>query len=195
MKTVLKTAPINYPVSLNEAKDHLSLGDETDHNDYIETLIATATDKAEQFLHRRLITQTWYLYLDAWPYGDSIVLPFGKLQTGTAPVVTYTDTAGDDTIWSTDEYNVDNDSEPGRIVLEYGYTWPNESLHPMNPIVVEFVCGYGDDGSDVDPMIRHAIKTAISDLNENRETEYFGLISTKLKTFENLLTPKVLHGA
>jgi len=194
MKTVLKTAPTAYPLGLKEVKQHLNISvGWTEDDDYLDTLIATATDKIEQFLHRRLITQTWYAYFDNWPDGDSIELPFGKLQTGTAPIVTYTDTASDDTIWSTDEYNVDNDSEPGRIVLEYGYTWPGDALHPQNPIVVEFVCGYGTAGSDVDPMIKHAMKLVISDLYETRETEIIGTVTSKLKTIEYLLIPKTLY--
>jgi len=196
MKNVLKTAPVAYPLGLKEVKQHLNISvGWTEDDDYLDTLIAMATDKVEQFLHRRLITQTWYSYFNKWPNGDSIELPFGKLQTGTAPIVTYTDTAGDDTIWSTDEYNVDNDSEPGRIVLEYGYSWPTAALHPQNPIVVEFVCGYGVAGSNVDPMIKHAIKLAIADSYEVRETEIVGVgtIILKLKTIENLLIPKTLY--
>ena len=167
MKTVLKTAPTSYPITLKEAKGQLNIElDWTDDDDHINTLIATATDKAEQFLHRRLITQTWYLYLESWP--NKIILPFGKLQSVTA--VKYKDEDGNESTWSSDEYIVDTDTEPGEIVLGYNESYPDDTLYPSNPIEIEFICGYGDDGSDVDPMIRHAIKTAISDLNENRET-------------------------
>jgi len=193
MKTVLKTAPTIYPVSLKEAKQQLNIGlDWTDDDDHIDTLIATATDKVEQFLHRRLITQTWYLYLQAWPGETNIILPFGKLQSVTA--VKYTDEDGNESTWSSSEYIVDIDTDPGEIVLGYNESYPDDTLYPSNPIEIEFKCGYGDDGSDVDSMIRHAIKTAISDLYENRETEFLGLSLSKLNTFENLLTPKVLYG-
>lgn len=193
MKTVIKTAPTKYPISLKEAKDHLGIEiGQTEHDDYIKTLIATATDKAEQHLHRRLITQTWYKYLENWPAGDMIILPFGKLQSVTS--VKYTDEDGDESTWSSEEYIVDIDTDPGEIVLGYNESFPDDTLYPSNAIKIEFVCGYGTNGANVDSMITHAIKLAISDMYENRETEIVGTITSKLKTFENLLGPKVLYG-
>ena len=177
IKTKLKTAPVKKPVSLDEAKEHLRVDiGWTDEDDYIEALIATATKIAESYLRRKLITQTWYQYLNFWPAGDSIILPFGNLQSVTS--VEYTDTAGDDTEWSDTEYNVDIQSDPGRVVLEYGYSWPSASLHPQNPIVVEFVCGYGLSGSSVDERILQAIKIMISDMYENREDVIVGMTVT-----------------
>ncbi len=190
MKIVLKTAPANYPLGLKEVKQHLVIPRGwTEDDDYLDTLITTATDKVEQFLHRRLITQTWYLYLASWP--DTIVLPFGKLQSVTS--IKYKDTDGDESTWSSDEYIVDTNTDPGEVVLGYGEVYPNETLYPSNPIEVEFICGYGDAGSDVDPMIKHAMKLVISDLYETRETEIIGAITSKLKTIENLLIPKTLY--
>ena len=140
MKRTLVTPPVYYPLVLDQVKSHLRI-DYTNDDKYLQTLIAVATDKAEQFLQRRLITQTWKIFLDAWPGGDSIILPFGKLSSVTH--VKYTDTDSSQTTWSTDEYNVDTDRELGRVQLEYGYPWPTVSLHPKNPIEVQFVCGYG----------------------------------------------------
>lgn len=192
MKIVLKTAPVKYPVSLKEAKEHLRLEiGQTEEDDYISSLIAAATDKAEQFLHRRLITQTWYYYLEAWPAGDTIIMPFGKLQSVTS--VKHKDEDGDESTWTASEYIVDTDTDPGEIILGYEESFPTETLYPNNAIKIEFVCGYGVNGSDVPDMIRHAMKLIISDLYENRETEIIGVISSKLKTIENLLLPKTLY--
>jgi uncharacterized phiE125 gp8 family phage protein len=140
MKRVIATPPVYYPIVLDQAKDHLNV-DFSDNDKYIQTLISVATDKAEQFLRRRLITQTWKVYLDKWPFENYIVLPFGQLQSVTH--VKYTDVDSTQTTWDTDEYGVDIYSDPGRIVLGYGYPWPSVSLHPQNPIEVQFVCGYG----------------------------------------------------
>ena len=140
MKRVLVSPPVYYPVTLDEVKKHLRV-DYTDDDVFIQALIVASTEKAEQFLRRRLITQTWKLYLDAWPLCDSILLPFGQLASVTH--IKYTDTDDDQTTWSTDEYNVDTDRELGRVQLEYGYSWPSDSLHPQNPIEMQFVCGYG----------------------------------------------------
>jgi uncharacterized phiE125 gp8 family phage protein len=139
MKRTLVTAPVYYPLVLNQVKGHLNI-DYSNDDSYLQRLIPVATARVEQFIRRRLITQTWKVFLDAWPVGD-ILLPFGKLESVTH--IKYTDTAGDQTTWSTDEYNVDTDRELGRVTLEYGYSWPTASLHPQNPIEIQFVCGYG----------------------------------------------------
>ncbi len=193
MKTALKTKPKKYPVSFEQAIDHLNLTlGWTEDDEYIKTLIKAATKKAEQYLRRRLITQTWYVYYNAWPKGSKeIVLPFGQLQSVTS--IKYTDIDGTETTWSTTEYNIDTDADPGRVTLEYGYTWPTETLHPQNPIVIEFVCGYGDDGSDVEDMIKHAIKVMIDDLYNNRGDILVGISAQNLKAVGDLLMPYRLH--
>lgn len=195
MKIKLKTAPVKYPISLKEAKSHLRVDlDWTDDDDYINTLIASATQSVEQFLHRRLITQTWYLYLMKWPDESNIVLPFGKLQSVTS--IKYKDSAGDETTWGTDQYIVDTNSDPGEVVLDYEKVYPTVTLYPSNPITIEFVCGYGTAGSDIEDSIRHAIKLTISDLYENRETVVItgGISLIELPTIINLLTPFKIFG-
>jgi len=191
MKIQLKTAPVKFPISLDVAKDHLRVdSDFTDDDTYIHSLISSATQKAEQFLHRRLITQTWYYYLAEWPRSSNIVLPFGKLQSVTS--VKYKDYNGDETTWDTGEYIVDTGSDPGEIVLDYGKVYPTDTLYPSNPITIEFVCGYGDNESTVEAAIKHAIKLGVSDLYENRETQVItgGRADFfEFHTFKNLLTP------
>jgi len=193
MKITLETAPVLFPVSLDEGKKQCEIDDDdTSHDDYIESLIKVATGQAEQYLHRRLITQTWTSYFDGWPDVDEIILPFGKLQSVTT--VKYKNSAGVQTTFSSSDYDVDIATEPGRIVLGYEEVWPTATLYPSNPIEIEFVCGYGTDGSDVEPAINHAIKLTISDLFENRETEVYLVNHTKLKTWEALLFPYKLFG-
>lgn len=193
MITTLKTAPIKYPITLKEAKKQCEIGEEQpEHDDYLNTLIAAATAQAEQYLHRRLITQTWYLYLDMWPGGDSITLPFGRLQSVTS--VKYKDTDGTESTMDSGEYIVDIQSDPGLITLDYNESWPDDELYPSNPIKIEFVCGYGLTGADVPAPIKHAIKLTISDLFENRETESFFPNHFKLETWEALLFPYKLFG-
>jgi len=190
MKVKLKTAPAKMPLELNEVKDHLNIElDFTDDDDYLKTLVPTATQTVEQFLHRRLITQTWYQYLDGWWY-NSLTMPFGRLQGVTS--IKYKDTDGTDSTWDSANYIVEANSDPGEIVLGYEKTFPTTTLYPSNPITIEFVCGYGTDGTDIEANIKHAIKLIISDLYENRETQVIAGGSTslyELPTAMNLLTP------
>ena len=186
METTLKTAPAAEPISLDEAKRHVRIDiDETDHDDYLHDLITAARDQVEMITWRKLITQTWYAYLQDWPRGTYIELPFGKLQSVTA--IKYTDVDGDESTWDSDEYIVGTDYQNGRVTLADGYTWPNETLYPSNPVEIEFVCGYGLAVS-VPPQIKHAMKMIISELFENRETSIIGTIFKEMDTVNNLLS-------
>jgi len=71
-------------------------------------------------------------------------------------------------------------------------------LWPMNPIEIEFVCGYGGAAATavtsvaaVPLMIKHAMRLIIGDLYNTRETEVIGqgFTISKLKTVEALLMP------
>ena len=204
MRKIIKTAPTAYPLGLKEVKQHLNITvGWTEDDDYLDALITVATDRVEQFTRRRLISQTWYAYLDAWPSEDYITLPFGQLQSVTG--VTYTDSSNtaittftDASLSTTDDFDVDINSDPGRIILEYGDGWPSAVLWPMNPIKIEFVCGYGGlaatataSQTAVPDMIKHAMKLIIGDLYNTRETEVIGqgFTVSRLKTVEALLTP------
>jgi len=187
METTLKTAPTVEPISLNEAKRQCRISlDETAHDQDLIDYIVDARVHIEDITWRKLITQTWYAYFQDWPTGNYIELPFGELQSVTT--VKYTDVDNSETTWSTDEYIVGTDYLHGRITLDDGYTWPNEVLYPSNPIEVEFVCGYGDAGSDVPSPIKRAIKLTLAEMFENRELSIIGTIHKELDTAKNLLS-------
>jgi len=196
MKTVLKTAPLKYPVSLKEAKEHLrvTLG-YTDDDDYIKALITAATEQVEQITRRRLITQTWYYYPDDWPCGDFMPLPYGALQSITA--IKYTNSSEVEATFSAaDYYLTDSNSEPGKAVLRYGETWPTVTLSPSDPIEVEYKCGYGDDANDVPQTLQQSIKLLIGNAYENRENTAVGQGFTLVKTgmIESWIKAYAVHG-
>jgi uncharacterized phiE125 gp8 family phage protein len=187
METTIKTAATVEPISLDELKYHLRIDlDDTDQDDYLNGLIATAREEAEELTWRKFISQTWYAYLDDWPNEDYIVLPFGSLQSVTA--IKYTDTDGDQSTWTSSEYIVGTDYLKGRVTLAYGYTWPNTTLYPSNPIQIEFVCGYGDSEASVPAEIKHAIKMLASEMYENRETSLIGMSYQKMDIVNALLS-------
>jgi uncharacterized phiE125 gp8 family phage protein len=140
MKATIVTPPTGYPVTLAEMKTHLRV-DTTSEDGFINSLVMQATNQVENILNRKLVTQTWKYFLDAWPDGNSFELPFGKLQSVTS--VKYKDSAATEYTMASGDYIVDTDSDPGRVVLDYGVSWPSETLLPSNPIYIQFVCGYG----------------------------------------------------
>lgn len=153
--------PYTEPVTLDEVKDHLRITDSTDHDSQLIGLITASREWIESYTGRALVQQTWKYYLQDWPVGDEFELPFPPLQSVMS--IKYTDSDDTQTTWDSGDYEVDTDSEPGRIILAYGETWPSTTLHPKNPIEVEFVAGYDSDGSPADYQanIPEAIKNAM----------------------------------
>ncbi|MCK9569858.1 head-tail connector protein [Candidatus Pacearchaeota archaeon] len=170
----LKTAPAEEPLEMEEAKSHLRV-DGTDEDAYITTLIIAAREYCEGFQNRAYITQTWELWLDEWPVLFTVPLP--PLQSATIKYYNTSDVEA--TVTSTD-YFVDTKSEPGRIVLNYGKSWPSTTLRPANGICVTFVAGYGYSES-VPQKVKQAMLLLIGFWYENRETAAGALGGTDVK--------------
>lgn len=170
-------APAVEPVTVAEMKRHLRV-DIDDDDGFIEGLIAAGRDYLEKVAWRAFITQTWRLSLDGWPAGDEIELPRPPLQSVTS--IVYTDSDNNATTWAASNYIVDTDSEPGRVVLAYGASWPGVTLRPANPIQITYVAGYGDDGSAVPVSYQQALKLLVGHWYENREATIAGTIAREI---------------
>jgi uncharacterized phiE125 gp8 family phage protein len=144
----------------------LEYAPESAEDTYLESLITVARDIVEEHVGRRLINQTWNYYLDEWPRKDHIKIPYAPLVSVAS--IKYTDCDGTEYTLSTDSYTVDINSEPGRVILPYDGSWPSVTLHPMNPINIEYVAGYGGSTS-VPKVIKQAMLLITGDLYENRE--------------------------
>ena len=165
MALKLITAPAAEPVSTSEAKSHLRV-DTTADDTYIGTLITVARQNVESHLRRARISKSWEVVLDAFPAGV-IRLPKPPLTSVTS--IKYTDDEGNESTYSSANYVVDSDTEPGRVVLKSGATWPAVTLAAANGVRVRYVAGYGAAGSNVPQAIRQAILLVIGSLYENRE--------------------------
>ena len=141
---------------------------------YIEDLIKSARRIIELHTGRRFITQTWELALDEFPSGDRIELPGAPLDA-TAPItsIIYYDVDDTAATFSSSYYFADTYSEPGAVALNYGDEWPTTVLRPTNGVIIKYVCGYGDEESDVPEMYKQAIKILAAELYERREATDF----------------------
>ncbi len=136
----------------------------------------------ERFTHRSLITTTWDLGLDAFPWyapagytteaqigANAIWLPQAPLQSVTS--VSYVDTNGDTQVWSASNYTVDTPSGPtagpGRVIPAWSLYYPVTRTVP-NAVTVRFVAGYGAAGT-VPAPIKSAMKLLIGLWYANRE--------------------------
>lgn len=160
-------APTIEPVSLDEVKLHLRLDSGSSEDTLLSSLIATARQYCEQYQRRAYITQTWELWLDRFPTVPVIDIPLPPLQSIIS--IKYYDTANSEYTLAASEYFADIKSQPGRISLHYGKTWPSLTLRPSNAVCITFVCGYGATAASVLERIRQAILLTIGHLYENRE--------------------------
>lgn len=171
MALELYTGPTVEPLTATEAKQHLRV-DHTDDDTLIESLIKAARRSAEVFQGRSYLTQTWKMYLDTFPCDKCIYLPFPPLQSVSS--ITYIDGNGDVQTLATSQYQVDAKSQPGRVILEPGYSWPATESGRVNAVIITFVAGYGATSASVPENIRHAIRLILGDMYTQRENTVVG---------------------
>lgn len=179
--------PAIEPVSIADAKDHLRVSG-NDEDAYISSLITAARQQVENTCGRALITQTWDMWVDQFPYSmDYVDIPKAPLQSVTS--ITYVDTAGATQTLSSSVYTVDSDSIPGRVYLAYNQTWPDVRSQ-RKAVKIRYVAGYGPTKEDVPLPIRHAMLLLIAHFYENREPINIGNTVTPIPlAFESLLMP------
>lgn len=169
LQWIRTVAPSMPAVSLQEMKDHARIT-QTNGDATLQRYIGAATDAAEAYMNRGLITQTWTLTL-RW-FADVIWLPMAApLQNAvsTAPVVKYYNTAGVLTTLATTEYDVDTTSRPGRILRAADKNWPAlQSGKLGGRVVITYVVGWTDP-SLVPERIKQGIRMYVAWLDCDRD--------------------------
>jgi uncharacterized phiE125 gp8 family phage protein len=163
MSLSLTTPPAAEPVTLDAAKAHLRV-DTADDDALITSLIAAARARAEWHTGRAFVTQSWTLWLDAWPCNGIVEIPLPPLQS-VASVTAY---AMDDsaTVLGAAAYQVDLAASPARLALKPNAS-PPVALRALNAVAIAFTAGYGD-ASDVPAPIQQAILTIVAALYAHR---------------------------
>ncbi len=177
MHSALVTAPIVEPVTTAQLKVYLRV-DIADDDTILLEHQETARLIVEERTGRALVTQTWRQILEGWPGTDTIELCRSPVQSVTS--VLYYSTDNTENTLSSDDYSLDADAEPGRIVLDYGEIWPTTTLRPNKPIKLTFIAGYGDAATDVPEPLRRAIMMQSSLL-------YFGPNEVIRMAFDQIL--------
>lgn len=168
MGLVRTVAPLNPPVTVEEAKQHLSLVEKT-HDALVSRLVEAATECAEWTTWRALVTQTWRLTLHEFPC--RLWVPRPPLQSVTS--IQYVDTDGNLQTLDPSLYTIAADSQPAYIVPAYNQVWPATRCQP-EAVKVTFVAGYGSTGEDVPQRIRQAILLIAGNWFANRESVQVG---------------------
>ncbi|CAK0778981.1 conserved hypothetical protein [Gammaproteobacteria bacterium] len=186
MTLSVSSAPSAEPVSTAEAKTHLRVTG-TDDDTYIDTLVKAARLSIEVQTGRALITQTLKVTLDRFPRERYLELPRPPLASVSS--VAYVDPNGVNQTFAAASYTVDTLSQPGRIVLNETYNWPDTSL-VANAVTITFIAGYGAAGTAVPADLLLAMKLLIGHWYSNREVASGAAASAELpKMFDYLLWP------
>jgi len=160
------TAPAAEPILVAEAKNQLRI-DTSDEDTILGDYITAARQTLEVLMRRAFITQTITLKYDSFPSeSDGIVLPRPPAIAITS--IQYVDSDGDDQTWSSDDYSLDSNSQPARIVPVYNVDFPTTRTQ-ANAVTVVYTAGYGSARTDVPESIRLAIRLLVGTYYENRE--------------------------
>lgn len=167
MATKIITAPTFEPLSIGDVSEYLRLDDSPTDTALISALITAARQHLENYLNRYIAEQTVELALTGWK--DKIDLS-APLQTVIS--VKYIDQDGNEQTLPSNQYVIDNYSEPASIYPAYGVTYPN--LYDVeNNVKIRYVVGFTSGGSpNLNPLpetLKFAMMLIIGDLYANRE--------------------------
>lgn len=135
MELKVLTPPLGEPLGLTEVKLHLRVDDTAD-DALITGLIMAAREWTENFLGGSLVEQTRTVSLSRWPMG-AFRLPGGPVQE--IESVKYTDKTGAEKTVAATVYYL---TPSGEIALDYGQTWPSDTLRGPGSISIVYVTGY-----------------------------------------------------
>ena len=174
MKLVTVSPSTFDPVDLEDVKRHLRLETgETREDEYLRDLVKAAADRVEGMTNRALTKRTLKLYLNNWSTSDSFELPYAPLSTQVKATIQYRDADSSTITFASTAFSMDSASEPGRVCLGYNDDWPTVTLNNMNPISIQYQCGY-PASSAIPSRLKQAVKIIVSDLYENRESVVIG---------------------
>lgn len=177
-------APASEPLTLADAKAHLRQ-DITDDDTYISSLISAARAHVENWIGRRLVTQTWDLARDDFPVGArEITIPYGPVQSISS--ITYLDSGGNSIVLDPSLYLLDTYGISARCYPVYTKIWPL-TRYERNAVIIRYVTGYGAAAA-VPANIVHAMKMLISHWYENREIAVDSRVNVIPQTVEALLS-------
>ncbi len=183
----LITPPTVEPIAIGDVRDALRLVD-TDEAPLLERYITSARQQVENDTQRKLVTQTWDVSIDYWPCGDvPLCLPIAPIQSVTS--ITAYDQDGASSVVSTDVYGVDVASNPPRIYLKSGQSWPSDARCYVAG-VIRVVAGYGASASSVPMALRQAMEYLVAHRYENREPVIVGTNALPLPIgYQDLIEP------
>lgn len=159
-----------YPITKSEMKVQLNISeDETAFDDYLDSLIASATEVIEHDTQLTLVNKTWKYTMPEFPL-DEFTIPMSPISSITH--IKYYDSNETLQTLSSAYYTLDGVTGAvprgnSRIYLNEPYDWPS-IFDRRDAVQVTFVGGYGAAGSNVPASLKHSMKLLCTFLFEHR---------------------------
>jgi len=151
-------------------------------DDTLEMLVDEVYDYLENRLNRKILTQTWKVYLDESEVLSDIRLPLVPLVSVSSTGIKATDSDGVQTTVTSTNYQVIAGENPRIVVTEDG-EWPTD-LRDYECLEITAVCGYnGNKGLYVGFNPYDVTASGLNDLTASGTTT-----ATAKTTFEIVLT-------
>lgn len=174
------TAPASEPISLQDAKDFLRVGNSAEDG-LITSMIAVARETAEEYLGISMLPQVWTITQNTWwTKDDPLELPYPPLQS--VDSISYIDTAGaTQTLTAGTDFYVSKDRE---IYPTEAFDAPDLQEDTADAITIVYSTGYASS-SDVPMRLKHFIKMMIGTAYLYREEITPMRINDNLKEIMN----------
>lgn len=183
---ITDTPAANECVTLAEAKAHLRV-DVADDDALISALITASRQEAEHKMGRTLVETVWELQLDGFPADGCMRLHNPPVTAVTS--VKYYDSANALQTLDPSYYVLDTASEPARLVLAYGKSWPATYARP-GAVQVRYTAGLpAAEKAKVPEVIKAWIKLRVGTLYEHREQIAAGVSIAEIPFVDHLLAP------
>jgi uncharacterized phiE125 gp8 family phage protein len=162
MLPLLIAGPALEPLSLSQTKIFLKI-DGTDDDDLVTTLITAARLMVEASSGRVLVSQTWRLVLDEWPYDSALRLPVAPVSSIAAARVF--DAASNPQVVAANVLVLEQGNDPPliRVVLP-----PPPIGRLSRGLEIDVVAGFGPAATDVPAPLRQAVLRLVARWFENR---------------------------
>jgi uncharacterized phiE125 gp8 family phage protein len=164
-----------FPISTADAMRNLAITD-TIHKPVIDRCIRGATDWLEELLQRGLRMQRWKYAQDV--FTDEIRLPMAAPLIAVESVKYY-NAAGTLTTLATTYYQVDELSEPARVLRAPNQVWPSVQSDRQLGVEVLYTVGWAAV-DDIPGDIIDALYLLIGDRYEHREQTIVGTSAVTL---------------
>lgn len=186
--------PLVEPIPLDQAKIQLRV-DHDDEDAEIGRKITAAREELEKLHGRAYITRTLEIRLDEFPSVKSGLVLLPRPPASEIVSIKYLDADEIEQTLDAADYEFDSFSEPARLRPSASAgSWPATALL-FSAVRIQWKAGFGTSPSDVPAAFREAIKLALGDFYEQRETIVLGLnVNTTNAIGQLLASDRIYEG-